>query len=611
VPRSTFLSIADEEGGGGSGHSDTESIHEGAYNSTVERRRKIISAVEAVLDEVDGLPYADSRLRKLLTDENRAELESLLIALGYHFIAHDEKEARARSEDAFGAAIEFDNRRFPPTIKSLPPETLGQWEAMTADATHPALTARLHDLLWVARNGTRPDLHARSASDAYLLLGDDSGWHPLERADALARSLELARAVGDDERRTLAETSVLKLLAACHSTDSESDLGSPGVVMSLLRALNELGRLPAAELDQHLAAAEDRFPDTPHVQDSITDLRELVVDDGRRRELRKGQIERWRTEARGSSGITRTFHLEHALELARLHHMVDEERELLLELQEVVPGELELKEISAQVEIPTERMQEFVESLLDPENRWQGSMVRFGNFGPPGGSDEDVADRVSSQMKETPIQFLVTKVVYGPAGTSIFKAADDASHRHLAVAEHRAFAARIWAITAVQVLAEISDRSGKPEEAELAQFFTTDLIPADLAVKIARCLDLYWDGRYDEAAHMLAPRLERVIRELARTAGIPIIAPPQGLRPGRVRSLGDLLRALKGAFAEDAWRAYLMNVLADPLGLNLRNIVGHALQPEMGQGEAALLIHAACYLRLLGARRSEAGDGGE
>jgi hypothetical protein len=124
----------------------------------VKGRREIISAVDAVLDEVDGLPYADSRLRELLTDENRAELEPLLIALGYHFIAHDEKEARARSEDAFGAAIELEIRRLPPMIKS-----------------NPSLVARRHDLLWVVRHGERPDLHARSASDAYRLLGEDSG----------------------------------------------------------------------------------------------------------------------------------------------------------------------------------------------------------------------------------------------------------------------------------------------------------------------------------------------------------------------------------------------------------------------------------------------------
>ena len=37
--------------------------------------------------------------------------------------------------------------------------------------------------------------------------------------------------------------------------------------------------------------------------------------------------------------------------------------------------------------------------------------------------------------------------------------------------------------------------------------------------------------------------------------------------------LGALLRNLEGAFADKGWHGYLLNLLADPLGLNLRNSI--------------------------------------
>jgi hypothetical protein len=45
-----------------------------------------------------------------------------------------------------------------------------------------------------------------------------------------------------------------------------------------------------------------------------------------------------------------------------------------------------------------------------------------------------------------------------------------------------------------------------------------------------------------------------------------------------VRSLGDLLEALDGRLATPGWHNYLKSLLADPLGLNLRNVIAHGLR---------------------------------
>lgn len=50
---------------------------------------------------------------------------------------------------------------------------------------------------------------------------------------------------------------------------------------------------------------------------------------------------------------------------------------------------------------------------------------------------------------------------------------------------------------------------------------------------------------------------------------------------------------------DESWRRYLANLLCDPLGLNLRNTIGHGLIAEVDQYNAALLVHAACHLATL------------
>ena len=567
-------------------------------------RPETLAAVEEALREGKGFPYAGTRLAEGAPSQSGDEVAPFVAALGYHFIEHSHDQMRERAEEAFGAAIEVDNKRFPPTIESLPESILLEWNEAAEATSNAALRARLHDLLWVARYGERRDLHARKAADAYLEVASDPEWHSMDRVDCLSRSLELARMVGDIERMTAAESAMKERIQSSLSAEPDSEQAGPGVSLTLLRGLSDLGRMDGDELDGLLLQAFERFAGDPRIRESIVDLREPLVDASQRPELRRAQVQEWRQLANQDGGLARVVHLEHALEISRLHRLVDEETELLREMQEISDEDLDLKEISAEIQIPRAKLETFHESFIDTENRWQVSLVRFGNYGPPGGTQEDVDEQVAQKMQQSPIQFHVPKVVFGPDNTTIFRAIDEASHHHLAKAQERAFASHIWSLSAVSVLNLIRDRHGKPDEGDVAEFFTTELIPADLASRIARCFDLYWEGKFDEAGHMLAPRLERLVRELARRAGIPIIKPPdpQALRPGGVRTLGDLLRALEGVFAEDAWRLHLHNLLADPLGLNLRNSVAHDLQPQVEAEQVALMLHAACFLRLLGTR---------
>ena len=143
------------------------------------------------------------------------------------------------------------------------------------------------------------------------------------------------------------------------------------------------------------------------------------------------------------------------------------------------------------------------------------------------------------------------------------------------------------------------DQHGRPSHEELAEHFSTDLIGEDRGERIARAVECFWDEEYDESAHLIVPRLESILRDMARASGILIVKPAQEGRFGGVVSLNVVLAKLRELFEPAPWFDYLEALLCDPLGLNLRNDIAHGLLKRAGGTQAALLIQAACYLALL------------
>ena len=130
----------------------------------------------------------------------------------------------------------------------------------------------------------------------------------------------------------------------------------------------------------------------------------------------------------------------------------------------------------------------------------------------------------------------------------------------------------------------------------MTTFFTSKLIDRAASERIARAFELWWDGAFDDSAHVIAPRLEGALRTLARGVGIVVIREPVADKPGGVRSLGDIFFALQGRMPA-GWHAYLYHLLSDPLGPNLRNVIAHGVRAQIDRQDAALLLHAACLLR--------------
>ncbi len=189
------------------------------------------------------------------------------------------------------------------------------------------------------------------------------------------------------------------------------------------------------------------------------------------------------------------------------------------------PDDFDLKTIATEFQIPTKVIRQTVDRIVD-DTGWERSLLRYGQAGPPGGDPAELDERIDELMEQAPIQFLVTKVVIAPDESStLFLANTPETHRRLARAEQRAHAARFWSAIAVEAVETIRERHGDRSWAHSSgQFFGSDFIDVATADRLAAVL-LYLQGDFDEAAHLLVPRIESIIRNMARTAGIPIIRP--------------------------------------------------------------------------------------
>ena len=111
----------------------------------------------------------------------------------------------------------------------------------------------------------------------------------------------------------------------------------------------------------------------------------------------------------------------------------------------------------------------------------------------------------------------------------------------------------------------------------------------------------YVNGDADSAVKCLTPIAERLIRQSARSVGIPTTKLPDAKRhqPGGVKGLGEILRTMKGFVTDENLRRYWRNSLVDVSGHNIRNRSGHGLTLDFDKPEAAIIIHVLCTLLVL------------
>jgi hypothetical protein len=154
---------------------------------------------------------------------------------------------------------------------------------------------------------------------------------------------------------------------------------------------------------------------------------------------------------------------------------------------------------------------------------------------------------IDEQSAEFPLQSLFPTQVLGQEGTTIRIASSPDDHRIVGLTRQEGLAIAFYGTIIVDVLDAAVERYGIPSATDIAPAFPGSLIDPRLADRLARATVHYLSGDPDAAGHLIAPRLEGLLRHLARSAGVLVIREPRGVRSGWVVSVGDVLNGSAGA----------------------------------------------------------------
>jgi hypothetical protein len=549
--------------------------------------------------------------RALRADADRRQseaLEILSLAFFYDLIASSQSERRHNAGSPYASMVETDGGAYPPRPADLSAEIKMIW-AEAADAVDdPVVVSRLRDLLYVAA-GKPAYQHGLTGAHAHEQLAAEARWSALDRAEVMARALEVYAEL--NQREVLLETGE-KAVTLVEELLGQQHPGPPLIVARALVALKP-DRRPAG-LEQLLDQVVEHFiPGDTHAAESALDLAaHATTDPDRKQSLRRRQLELRIAEADAAEGLAQVMFLQRAIELARRFGFTSEAQELLRRQQDLPHEALGFESFETQVDVPQEEVERQVDLMAgNGADDLYVALRRIGGFGPHGGSNADIDAEVEDQHREFPLLGLFGHQLFH-AGSSVpaFLANDDEAKRRLARGRRRRLHTEFYGRFLIgPMLLRAVEVHGRPDHDHLAAHFNTELIGEVRGERVARALELFWDHHYDEAAHVIVPRLESILRDIARAEGLLVVKPANEARFGGFVSLNFVLAKLRELNPTNAWLDYLEALLCEPLALNLRNDIAHGLVPRVGGLEAALLVQAGCHLALL--RLIDEGDVGQ
>lgn len=526
-------------------------------------------------------------------EELRPEVVALIDALMYGLT-----QATESRRDQWGEFVPFytdATSAYPAPVEFVSDERLQEWASLFDDLDHPLVHSRLGDLLWIRRFGPTPHRYCRAALRGYLALGKAPERRALDRAYSLMRAAELAVALND---KILIDTAISELTDAASRALRSAD--EPRVTLRLLAAMARLpNKWQPEALDALLQRAQELFTNDPHALEAVITLQiaRAQREPERQRQLAEILVDRWEREANAAAGMLKPHHLERALQLATNHGLTEHAIRLRLALQEIGEEDLGLQAISTTVSVPTADVDAYITAYVR-DGDWRASLIRFGAHCPVGLDRAKAEMEVRQLRQETPFAAMLSRKVFGPGGVHIKTVATDEDRLAYDMTRQECLSITFWSTLAVPILQRIFALDPPPTAELLEEFFTTDIIPAPVAKHVARAFEHYQAGDYNASLFVLIPRVEAIVRELARRLGLVIIREPRGPNPGGYRPLGDLLWTLRGVLEPEGVVIYLWTLLADPVGVNLRNDALHGLVEDATQQQAALGLHAVSLLRL-------------
>ncbi len=491
------------------------------------------------------------------------------------------------------------------------------WAAILEHITHPVVAAHLSDLLWVSRCGERPYVHARAAIDSYLAPWP-AGWQGFERTRGLMRAFDLAHGLNDGALSLATEIRLLdeaRMVLDQFDMDRSEHREDGHGIRAAVRLLEHCGATTLAteseaRLDELVRRAWHAAVD-PHTVERISKIAlPRTMDEAERETIIAGVIDAFRAFVPMDDPFRRLMFLREALRVA-------EERghpshALILHEIETLDMEDAYEVVRAESTFSRSLVSDFCVRVVGADSI-EAAMTRFAM------QRTLTPDRVAAVRDATQvgIRHLVTSHLIGEANSVVTSTEttnhdlDDAVDRD--VLQQVGHHARITSYALlVPALHQLLESYGPWDIADLQVILQRNAADSTVANALARGLEHFHNRRYDDAAHVALPRVERLIRHIARSCGVATTKRPTK-KVGGIRGLGEILADIRGDGTAPPLlpeplltSAELTLVEAD--SLNLRNDLAHGIKEIVDAADAALILQLGLALALTIGLREPADD---
>lgn len=532
--------------------------------------------------------------------------EAVVTALAAAAGAKDRTEAEKEHLHALCAAMLVIRRPDGTVMSCYHPENAGArpaeqqhpgvhavWSEYADAASHPAVRAQLHDLLWAARYGHRPLTHLPAAITDYrnaipVLLaatGQEAITSRWKAVVMLRTAYHLAASYNQPQLQDVV-TEMLDL-ADTALTWAEPE---PAVVHALTEPLLS-GKKNHPRLRPLLQRAVDHCRDVSLAQvEFLKDLRRTEPDPDAQRRIDERIVTALINHAEKLEGLAKLVRLEEAGAFARDRGLTGSLDRVLRIQQKLPPDDLGMTSITTEVNVRTD-------------------------FISVGRADIDAADDLDQALRiiaATPPVFAepldaqqhglirLPSVRLNLNGPVVTNTSDEDAPAGQSVIDARVFSLDFHGLRIEAQLDQVKERFAPTTDQLLTLLTEPPLAPGARMRGLARALHAFWEGDDEVAIALVLPRLEGLLRRRLQAADVAVIRHAKGDTPGQVTQLGALISGMEeGGYAEP-WPTAFRAMFGGPAdGMNLRNGILHDLMDTPSRPRIALALQAALTVLLL------------
>lgn len=481
---------------------------------------------------------------------------------------------------------------WPEALGNVGDAVLQTWRYLYKHLEISAARARLADLIYTVGKLPKQEW-SLAVVDTSIEAFKESTWAMRDRYELAIRSLDLARKHGMRDRHE----ELIRLIEDELLTVFKQENWFSLSLINLLRAY----KLTARNSQNHASQQEQIYTTFKEISqqtiisDFTFDAMLPIMDPGadtqefQRRHI-LGQMD---LASASDSKFQKKQLYGDAAKLARKYQFQDLHKEAIRALQKV-PNDLdEWHRVTQGVSIPT--------GVIERETRkytryadWQTCIHAVLSDSAPTGDYSKNLKRAEEMVKKYPLRHLFTNIAVGVHGLpeKTRNSQDEAITADLKSVE--LMAAQVSAGITHSALMRIHQRFPSLNGECVALFLQREYATEpSLAAAFGRALACLWEGEYEEASLKALFRIEGAARQLLIMLDEPLYRMEAGEGRGKFPSLDFYVDSLEKQGMDLDWvRSIRTILLAD--GWNLRNLVAHGFEAELGPTQAVLL------LRLLG-----------